>query len=175
MDPSRPRLTAEQKKANHIESERKRRDAIRQGFERLSEIVPGTQGQARSEGVVLSSTVQFLREQLDRQEQLKTQALARGMNPLEFEQHYRDVEKVVRQEDEGRMNQGATENEGRMNHGATENEGRMNQAATENGDGAHNSSGAGVENGVGEAHTASAAGQGEMQGGDSAEDAGVTR
>ena len=54
---NKTRLSAEQKKKNHIESERKRREAIRAGFQRLSEIVPDTQGQARSEGVVLANTV----------------------------------------------------------------------------------------------------------------------
>ncbi|KAL1838310.1 hypothetical protein VTJ49DRAFT_2822 [Mycothermus thermophilus] len=60
----RPRLTDLEKKANHIASEQKRRQAIREGFDRLSEIVPGLQGQARSEGIVLHATLLHLRKLL---------------------------------------------------------------------------------------------------------------
>lgn len=58
----KPRLSAEQKKANHIESERKRRDTIRQKFEKLTELVPECEGQARSEGTVLAATVKYIKE-----------------------------------------------------------------------------------------------------------------
>lgn len=53
MGSERPRLTEQEKKNNHIASEQKRRTAIRQGFDRLTEIVPGLEGQGRSESVVL--------------------------------------------------------------------------------------------------------------------------
>lgn len=82
----KPRLTQEQKKKNHIESEKKRREAIRYGFERLSRIVPDCEGQARSEAVVLQRTVQYLKEQLAEKEKLKKQAMARGMSEGDFEQ-----------------------------------------------------------------------------------------
>jgi hypothetical protein len=82
----KPRLTAEQKKKNHIESEKKRREAIRAGFEKLADIVPGVKGQARSEAVVLQAAVQYLRKQLDRKEELREQALERGMSEGDFEQ-----------------------------------------------------------------------------------------
>jgi hypothetical protein len=82
----KPRLTAEQKKKNHIESEKKRREAIRAGFEKLAEIVPGVQGQARSEAVVLQATVAYLREQLAKKEALKDQAMENGMSEGDFEQ-----------------------------------------------------------------------------------------
>jgi hypothetical protein len=82
----KPRLTAEQKKKNHIESEKKRREAIRAGFEKLADIVPGVKGQARSEAVVLQAAVQYLRQQLDRKEELREQALERGMSEGDFEQ-----------------------------------------------------------------------------------------
>src|SRR5206468_1851686 len=49
----RPRLTEQEKKTNHIASEQKRRMAIREGFDRLTEIVPGLEGQGRSESIVL--------------------------------------------------------------------------------------------------------------------------
>ena len=84
----RPRLSAEQKKKNHIESEKKRREAIRAGFERLSQAVPGLEGQARSEAVVLQRTVEFLREQLQLKAELKKKAMKRGMSEGDFEQVY---------------------------------------------------------------------------------------
>ncbi|KAL2269855.1 hypothetical protein VTJ83DRAFT_2039 [Remersonia thermophila] len=66
----RPRLTDLEKKANHIASEQKRRQAIREGFDRLSEIVPGLQGQARSEGIVLHATLLHLRKLLKERKRL---------------------------------------------------------------------------------------------------------
>ncbi|KAH6609178.1 helix-loop-helix dna-binding domain-containing [Trichoderma cornu-damae] len=73
----KPRLTEEEKKQNHIASGKygggaifgltlrvKRRQAIREGFDRLTELVPGLEGQGRSEGLVLKRTVDYMREQL---------------------------------------------------------------------------------------------------------------
>lgn len=51
--PPRARLTEQEKKNNHIASEQKRRNAIRDGFDRLTELIPGCEGQGRSEGMVL--------------------------------------------------------------------------------------------------------------------------
>jgi len=53
MSSDRPRLSEQEKKNNHIASEQKRRLAIREGFDRLTEIVPGLEGQGRSESIVL--------------------------------------------------------------------------------------------------------------------------
>ncbi|EON98330.1 putative helix-loop-helix dna-binding domain-containing protein [Phaeoacremonium minimum UCRPA7] len=61
----KPRLTEEEKKQNHIASEQKRRQAIREGFDRLTELVPGLEGQGRSEGIVLKRTVEFMHEQIE--------------------------------------------------------------------------------------------------------------
>ncbi|EED21349.1 conserved hypothetical protein [Talaromyces stipitatus ATCC 10500] len=58
----KPRLTEQEKKNNHIASEQKRRAAIREGFDRLTELVPGLEGQGRSESVVLKKTLQERRE-----------------------------------------------------------------------------------------------------------------
>ncbi len=81
----KPRLSAEQKKKNHIESEKKRREAIRAGFERLSRIIPDCEGQARSEAVVLQRTVAYLREQLGKKAELRDAASQRGVSDAEFE------------------------------------------------------------------------------------------
>ncbi|KFH47826.1 hypothetical protein ACRE_014390 [Hapsidospora chrysogenum ATCC 11550] len=66
----RPRLTEEEKKQNHIASEQKRRQAIREGFDRLASQVPGLEGQGRSEGLVLNRTVQFMLEKLEERRQM---------------------------------------------------------------------------------------------------------
>ncbi|EAQ90832.1 hypothetical protein CHGG_02767 [Chaetomium globosum CBS 148.51] len=49
------RLTEKEKKANHLASEKKRREHIRDQFDRLSNIVPGLEGRARSEGLSLEA------------------------------------------------------------------------------------------------------------------------
>lgn len=49
---------------NHILLEHKRRQAIREAFGRLTEIVPGLEGRARSEGLVLKRTVEYMRQQI---------------------------------------------------------------------------------------------------------------
>ncbi|KAJ1327536.1 heteromeric Ino2p/Ino4p transcription factor [Microdochium nivale] len=74
----KPRLTEEEKKQNHIASEQKRREAIRAGFDRLCDIVPGLDGQGRSEGLVLKKTVDYMREQMEVRRQLILAKEARG-------------------------------------------------------------------------------------------------
>ncbi|RQM05904.1 hypothetical protein DH86_00002230 [Scytalidium sp. 3C] len=66
----KPRLSEHEKKANHIASEQKRRQAIREGFDRLTEIVPGLEGQGRSESIVLKKTVDFMRLQIEERKRL---------------------------------------------------------------------------------------------------------
>lgn len=52
--------------------EQKRRQAIREGFDRLTEMVPGLEGQGRSEGLVLKRTVEYMRQQIsERQEMIQ--------------------------------------------------------------------------------------------------------
>jgi hypothetical protein len=60
----KPRLTEVEKKQNHIASEQKRRQAIREGFDRLTDLVPGIEGMGRSEGLVLKRTAEYMRDQL---------------------------------------------------------------------------------------------------------------
>ncbi|KAM3560306.1 hypothetical protein MY1884_002694 [Beauveria asiatica] len=50
--------------------EQKRRQAIREGFDRLTELVPGLEGQGRSEGLVLKKTVDYMRQQLDERQSM---------------------------------------------------------------------------------------------------------
>jgi len=81
----RPRLTEAQKKENHIRSEQKRREAIREGFDRLASIVPGMEGQGRSEAVVLEATVKHLREQIVERNKIIAEAQARGVDTTGWE------------------------------------------------------------------------------------------
>ncbi|KAI0505617.1 helix-loop-helix DNA-binding domain-containing protein [Xylaria bambusicola] len=74
----KPRLTEEEKKQNHIASEQKRREAIRAGFDRLCELVPGLEGQGRSEGHVLKATVNYIRKELVERRELVRALDARG-------------------------------------------------------------------------------------------------
>ncbi|KAL0264496.1 hypothetical protein SLS55_000446 [Diplodia seriata] len=79
--PEKPRLTEEEKKNNHIASEQKRRQAIRQGFDRLASIVPGMEGQGRSEAIVLDATVKYMRDQYAEQQRLVDAARQKGIDP----------------------------------------------------------------------------------------------
>ncbi|ROW14269.1 hypothetical protein VPNG_04241 [Cytospora leucostoma] len=74
----KPRLTEEQKRQNHISSEQKRRQAIRDGFDKVASLVPGLEGQGRSEGHVLNVTVQFILEKIEERRQLVEEIEARG-------------------------------------------------------------------------------------------------
>ncbi len=75
----RPRLTEAQKKENHIRSEQRRREAIREGFDRLAAIVPGMEGQGRSEAVVLEATLQHMREKIEERGRIIADAQAEGV------------------------------------------------------------------------------------------------
>lgn len=81
----RPRLTEAQKKENHIRSEQKRREAIREGFDRLASIVPGMEGQGRSEAVVLEATLQLMREHIDKRQKLIAAGRAKGLDTTQWE------------------------------------------------------------------------------------------
>lgn len=77
-DKDKPRLTEQEKKNNHIASEQKRRAAIREGFDRLTELVPGLEGQGRSESIVLRKTVDFIHLQLQERQELIAEIKHRG-------------------------------------------------------------------------------------------------
>ena len=77
---SKPRLTAVQKNTNHKDAENKRRNAIRERFTDLSRMVPGAEGQERSEQVMLAKTTDFLRRMLREQRHLEMMAEARGVS-----------------------------------------------------------------------------------------------
>lgn len=60
-------------------AEQKRRQAIRDAFDRISTIVPGLEGQARSEGIVLSSTIEYIRQQMRERRDMIAEADAQGI------------------------------------------------------------------------------------------------
>ncbi|KAL2818387.1 Maf-like protein-domain-containing protein [Aspergillus granulosus] len=81
-DRDKPRLTEQEKKNNHIASEQKRRAAIREGFDRLTELVPGLEGQGRSESIVLRKTVDFIHLKIQERKELIAEIERRGGQPL---------------------------------------------------------------------------------------------
>lgn len=78
QDKDKPRLSEQEKKNNHIASEQKRRAAIREGFDRLTELVPGLEGQGRSESIVLKKTVDFMHLQVQERRELIAEIESRG-------------------------------------------------------------------------------------------------
>jgi len=81
----RPRLTEAQKKENHIRSEQKRREAIREGFDRLASTVPGMEGQGRSEAVVLEATIKYMRELIIKRQEIIADANSKGVDTTGWE------------------------------------------------------------------------------------------
>ncbi|KAI8987144.1 hypothetical protein BDB01DRAFT_702605, partial [Pilobolus umbonatus] len=67
-------LSEDQKRANHIASEQKRRANIRVGFESLVEIVPTLSTGHRSEALILQKSVEHLRQLIDNKTELKEKA-----------------------------------------------------------------------------------------------------
>jgi len=99
--PHKSRLTSEQKKKNHIESEKKRRDAIRAGFDKLADIVPKMTGQGRSEAVVLQHTVAYMKYLLARREVLdKLAAEKTNWTDVERNAVYQAAEQEIRRRDD---------------------------------------------------------------------------
>lgn len=50
---------------NHVDSERKRRDGIRDSFIELTKLVPGTKGSERTEGFLLRMYNEYAKEMID--------------------------------------------------------------------------------------------------------------
>lgn len=54
--------------------------AIREGFDRLTEIVPGIEGMGRSESLVLQKTVEYMRGLMEEEKELKRKVEELGGN-----------------------------------------------------------------------------------------------
>ena len=88
---TRTPLSEVQKSTNHKDAENKRRNAIREQFTELSNLVPGTEGQQRSEHLMLQATVDFLKEQTMKARELEQEITAHG-GQLPLEEMMRDDE-----------------------------------------------------------------------------------
>ncbi|ANB11127.1 hypothetical protein AWJ20_3925 [Sugiyamaella lignohabitans] len=73
-------LSLEEKKANHIASEQRRRQAIRQEFDKICELVPDLDlSKSRSEVVVLERTVSFLLHLMEENKALRELATSHSI------------------------------------------------------------------------------------------------
>lgn len=76
-------LTPAEKKANHIQSEQKRRQVIRDAFDELTMLVPGLgRSQSKSEAIVLRRTVEHIHAQQGERNRLmnEVEALERELS-----------------------------------------------------------------------------------------------
>ena len=80
----KPRLTEQEKKNNHIASEQKRRQAIREGFDEIAALTPGMEGQGRSEALVLQGFTAEMKRQLARRWRLVALLEEQGKDTSEF-------------------------------------------------------------------------------------------
>ncbi|KAI8337527.1 hypothetical protein BC941DRAFT_375250 [Chlamydoabsidia padenii] len=69
--PAHELLSEEQKKANHIASEQKRRANIRIGFDQLVELVPELTECQRSESLILQKSVDYIRQLVETKNDLR--------------------------------------------------------------------------------------------------------
>ncbi len=70
---NRQNLSEEAKRANHIQSEQKRRDLIKQGFGDLGEIIPELHGGSFSKSAILIQTADWIEDMVQGNEDLKNQ------------------------------------------------------------------------------------------------------
>jgi len=102
----RPRLTEAQKKENHIRSEQKRREAIREGYDRLAAIVPGMAGQGRSEALVMEATLKEMRKHIEKRQDLIMAAKKKGMDVTSWELDPQTVEACEAQKNRDQVDAG---------------------------------------------------------------------
>lgn len=116
LTPAKARLSEKQKKDNHISSEKKRREAIRAGFDKLSTLVPGMEGQARSEAIVLGATVNYMQDEIARKETVYYMALDRGWKKEDIDRIYQDYEAQLRAQEHAEQAAGmASSGQGQLN------------------------------------------------------------
>lgn len=81
----KPRLSEQEKKNNHIASEQKRRQAIREGFDEIADLTPGLSGHGRSEAMVLEGASRFLKSLLAERWKLLQQAQEQGLDTRKYQ------------------------------------------------------------------------------------------
>ncbi|KAI9021582.1 Myc-type, basic helix-loop-helix domain-containing protein, partial [Phycomyces nitens] len=74
--PNRDLLTEDEKRANHIASEQKRRNTIRSGFKDLTDIIPTLKNINNSKSTVLFKAVDYIRHLEKRNKGLKDRLAA---------------------------------------------------------------------------------------------------
>lgn len=88
----KPRLSEQEKKNNHIASEQKRRQAIREGFDEIADLTPGLSGHGRSEAMVLDGASRFLRSLLAQRWKLLQQAHEQGLDVRKYQMDAKSME-----------------------------------------------------------------------------------
>ncbi|KAI9697240.1 MAG: hypothetical protein M1836_004804 [Candelina mexicana] len=73
---NRQNLSEEAKRANHIQSEQKRRDLIKQGFDDLGEIIPELHGGSFSKSVILVQAADWVDQMVQENRDLKLQLMS---------------------------------------------------------------------------------------------------
>ena len=88
----KPRLSEQEKKNNHIASEQKRRQAIREGFDEIADLTPGLSGHGRSEALVLDGASRYLKSLFAERWQLLQRAQEQGLDVRKYQMDARSME-----------------------------------------------------------------------------------
>lgn len=81
----KPKLTHEERRENHVASERRRRGKLRQGLDHLAELVPDMKNQAHREAGMMKATVQEMKAQNRKKKELRRLAMSLGVTEVDFE------------------------------------------------------------------------------------------
>lgn len=92
--PEKVRLTPKQKRDNHISSEQKRRKAIRDGFDKMCDMIPGFEGMGRSENKVLDKVLEAVVQNIEKRQSLLDEAEAKGISVGEEFRNFLPVKKA---------------------------------------------------------------------------------
>ncbi|KAG0371121.1 hypothetical protein BC939DRAFT_529655 [Gamsiella multidivaricata] len=96
--PYKELLTEEEKRANHIASEQKRRNTIRNGFKDMTEIIPDLKDVNSSKSTILFKAVDFIKH-LERRNRI----LQEKANQLEARMHLQQQQQQQQQQQRGSM------------------------------------------------------------------------
>ncbi|KAI9480990.1 MAG: Myc-type, basic helix-loop-helix domain-containing protein, partial [Benjaminiella poitrasii] len=83
-------LSTDQKRANHIASEQKRRNTIRGGFKELTELIPTLKNINHSKSTILFKSVEYIKQLDKRNKSLKDRLIilqARVQQKLQYQQY----------------------------------------------------------------------------------------
>lgn len=77
--PEKHRLTEEEKKANHVRSEKKRRFNVRSGMIELSQLIPDAKNDYKSEIKILGAYAKYVAQLTEEREMLVQKLEAKGI------------------------------------------------------------------------------------------------